>query len=125
MRCGRQGLFNFFKFFNSDLTKVSVTVNGSPNRLYNEGLGSSDLWEAVRGFFVKKSNKTQYMNATKFYTEDKFGLLIALCSMSAQDMQGSSTRLVNTQNGVQIELEWTTSSLKTPFATSSQSATRL
>ena len=70
------------KFFNPDLTKVSVTANGSPNRLYNEGLGPSDLWEAVRGFFVKKSNKAQYMNATKFYTADKFGLLIDLRSMS-------------------------------------------
>ena len=32
------------KFVNPDLTKVSVTVNGSPNRLFNSGLEGSDLW---------------------------------------------------------------------------------
>ena len=45
------------------------------------------------------------MNLTKFYTDDKFGLLIDLRSMTDHAMHGSSTRLVNTKDGVQLELE--------------------
>ena len=31
------------KYLNPDLTKVSVKVNGSPNRLHNNGIGSKDV----------------------------------------------------------------------------------
>ena len=92
-------------YLNPDLTKVSVTVNGSPNRLYNNGLEGIDVWEEVKRFFLKAKNKTQHMNATKFYTEDKFGLMIDLRSMADHSMHGSGTRLVNTKDGVQLELE--------------------
>ena len=92
-------------YLNPDLTKVSVTVNGTPNRLYNNGLEGIDVWEEVKRFFVKAENKTQHMNATKFYTENKFGLMIDLRSMADHSMHGSGTRLVNTKDGVQLELE--------------------
>ena len=68
------------KYFNPDLTKVSVKVNGL-------------------------LNKTQHMNLTKFYTADKLGLLINLRSMADQAIHSSGTRLMNTKVGVQLELE--------------------
>ncbi|KAL9962155.1 hypothetical protein ACROYT_G031234 [Oculina patagonica] len=93
------------KYINPDLTKVSVTVNGSPNMLYNNGIEGMDIWEEVKRFFMKEKNKTQHMTLQKFYTEDKFGLLIDLRSMADHSMHGSGTRLVNTKDGVQLELE--------------------
>ena len=45
------------------------------------------------------------MNLTKFYTNDKFGLLIDLGSMADQALHGSGARLMNTKYGVQLELE--------------------
>ena len=92
-------------YFNPDLTKVSVTVNGSPNRLYNNGLEGIDIWEEVKRFFLKNENKTQHMNVTKFYADNKFGVMIDLRSMADHSMHGSGTRLVNTKDGVQLELE--------------------
>ncbi|KAL9988587.1 hypothetical protein ACROYT_G003046 [Oculina patagonica] len=97
------------KYVNPDITKVSVTVNGSPNMLCNNGIEGMDLWEEVKRFFMKEKNKTQHMTLQKFYTEDKFGLLIDLRSMADHSMHGSSTRLVNTKDGVQLELERTAS----------------
>ena len=41
----------------------------------------------------------------KFYAENKFGLLIDLRSMESQKMHGSGTRMVNTTDGVQLEIE--------------------
>ena len=40
----------------------------------------------------------------KFYAEDKFGSLIDLLSMRDRTMHGSGTRLVNSKDGVQLEI---------------------
>ena len=54
---------------------------------------------------MKEEGKPQFMNLEKFYTDDKFGLLIDLRSMASQEMHGSGTRLVNSTDGVQLEIE--------------------
>ena len=91
-----------------DLKKVMVTINGSPNMLYNNGIEGEDTWRQASRFFMKESHKPQHMNLKKFYTKDKFGLLLDLRSMASQKMHGSGTRLVNTTDGVQLEIKRTT-----------------
>ena len=93
------------KYVFPDLTKVSVTINGSPNMLYNEGIVSTDLWAEASRFFVKEKNKREHMNLKLFLTRDKFGLLVDLRSMADRTMHGSGARLVNTTDGVQRELD--------------------
>ena len=92
------------KFIFPDLTKVSVMINGSPNMIYN-GVEGKDMWEEAQRFFVKEKDKTENMNATKFYTGDNFGLLIDTRSLADQEMHGSGKRLVNSTDGVQLEIE--------------------
>ena len=93
------------KFIFPDLNKVSLTINGSPNMLFNNGIESRDAWRQVSRFFLKEKHKPQYMTLQKSYAENKFGLLIDLRSMASQEMHGSGTRLVNTTDGVQLEIE--------------------
>jgi len=45
------------KFIFPDLTKVSVTVNGMPNKLYSDGIEGKDMWEEARNLFVKEKIK--------------------------------------------------------------------
>ena len=90
-----------------DLKKVLVTINGSPNMLYNNGIEGEDAWRQASRFFMKQKHKPQHMTLQKFYSEDKFGLLIDLRSMASQEMHGSGTRLVNTTDGVQLEINRT------------------
>jgi len=73
--------------------------------LYNNGIEGKDMWEEAHRFFVKEKNKTENMNLTKFYTGDRFGLLIDSRSMADQTMHGSGTRIVNSKSGVQLEIE--------------------
>ena len=47
------------------------------------------------------------MNPTKYFTDNKFGLLVDLRSIADTTMHGSGQRLVNTQDGVQLEIERT------------------
>ena len=88
-----------------DLKKVSVTINGSPNMLYNNGIESEDAWRQASRFFMQEKHKPQHMTLQKFYAGDKFGLLVDLRSMASQEMHGSGTRLVNSTDGVQLEIE--------------------
>ena len=90
----------------SSLTlKKSVTVNGSPNMLYNKGTESQDIWSEVSCFFMKEKIKPQQMTLHKFYAENKFGLMIDLRTMASQKMHGSGTHIVNSTDGVQLEIE--------------------
>ena len=93
------------KYLFPNLNKVRVTINGSPNMLYNEGIESQDIWSEVSRFFMKEKYKPQHMTLEKFYTKNKFGLLIDLRSMASQKMHGSGTRIVNSTDGVQLEIE--------------------
>ena len=95
-----------------DLKKV-LMINGSPNMLYNNGIKSEDAWRQVSRFFMKEKHKPQHMTLKKFYAEDKFGLLIDMRSMASQEIHGSGTRLVNTTDGVQLEIKRSTG--KGPF----------
>ena len=96
-----------------EIEKVGVTINGSPNMVYNNGLEGEDAWRQASRFFMKENHKPQHMTLQKYYAEDKFGLLIDLRSMASQEMHGSGTRLVNTTDGVQLEIKRTTG--KGPF----------
>ena len=93
------------KYIFPNLNKVRVTINGSPNMPYNEGIESQDIWSELSRFFMKEKYKPQHMTLKKFYTDNKFGLLIDLRSMASQKMHGSGTRLVNTTDGVQLDIE--------------------
>ena len=66
------------KYIFPDLKKISVTINGSPNMLYNNGIVARDIWSEVSRFFMKEEHKPQHMTMQKFYAENKFGLLIDL-----------------------------------------------
>ena len=71
---------------------------------YNNGIEGQDMWEEAHNLFVKEK-KTEHMNTTKFYSGDKFGLVIDMRSMVNQEMHGNGTRIVNSTDGVQLEIE--------------------
>ena len=113
-------------YFNPDITKVKVTVNGMPNRVYNEGISGADMWGELTRYFNPHTHThththtrtrvhgtpargTPNMNLTKYLTGNKFGLWIDLRSMADTTLHGNGQCLVNTQDGVQLEIERTAS----------------
>ena len=113
-------------YFNPDITKVKVTVNGVPNRVYNEGVSGTDMWGKISRYFGTHTRTrvqgtpargTPNVNLTKYLTGNKFGLWINLRPMADTTLHGNGQRLVNTQDGVQLEIEPQT-------ATSSPTRTR-
>ena len=96
-------------YFNPDITKVKVTVNGVPNRVYNEGISGKDMWNELTCHFNPHSGGWPNMTLAKYLTANKFCLWIDLHSMADTTMHGNGQRLVNTQDGVQLEIERTAS----------------
>ena len=96
-------------YFNPDITKVKVTVNGVPNRVYNEGISGSYMWKELTRYFKPATNGRPNITLSKYLTANKFGLWIDLRSMADTTMHGNGQRLVNTQDGVQLEIERTAS----------------
>ena len=96
-------------YFNPDITKVKVTVNGVPSRVYNEGISGKDMWNELTRHFNPHSGGWPNMTLTKYLTGNKFGLWIDLRSMADTTMHGNGQRLVNVQDGVQLEIERTAS----------------
>ena len=92
-------------YFNPDITKVKVTVNGVPNRVYNEGLSGSDMWQELTRHFNPSTNGRPNMTLAKYLTGNKLGLWIDLRSMADTTMHGNGQRMVNTQDGVQLEID--------------------
>ena len=96
-------------YFNPDITKVKATVNGVPDRVYNVGITGSDMWKELTRHFKPSTKGRPNITLAKYLTDNKFGLWIDLRSMADTTMHGNGQRLVNTQDGVQLEIERTAS----------------
>ena len=100
-----QGLGTLNTTLNPDITKVRVTVNGVPSRVYNDGISGKDMWNEITRHFKPHSGGSPNMTLTKYLTANKFGLWVDLRSMADTTMHGNGQRLVNTQDGVQLEID--------------------
>ena len=109
------GARDFENYFNPVITNVEVTINGIPNRVYNNGIKGHDMWREASRLFSTKGKKQGAPNMTlaKYLAGNKFGSFLDLRSVAGANMHGSGQRLVNSENGVQIPLTRTTSGLGT------------
>ena len=65
------------KSFFLDITEVNATVNGTPKKVFSQGMKARDMWEEVVRKFAKKNSS---MTPSEFYS-DRFALFIDLRSM--------------------------------------------
>ena len=94
------------KFFNPDITKVRVSMNGSPNKIYNFGLERRDAWEEMQRYFMEKNGDVVEMSPDMFYAGDRYGLLIDLRSMPSPDLHSTGKKFINnTNNNLYLKIE--------------------
>ena len=85
----RQGvLIRSYHARSGDITKVGVTVNGSPNKVYNNGIEAKNLWQEISQY-VQPNKVSSKMDLPWFYTDNKFRLFIDLRSMADTTKQES------------------------------------
>ena len=54
------------KSFFPDITEVKVTVNGTPNKVFSQGMKARDMWEEVVRRFGKDNSS---MTLSEFYSD--------------------------------------------------------
>jgi hypothetical protein len=81
-----------------NIVRVDITIDGKPNAVYSNGLGTDDLYkEAKRVFHVTNTNMTE----KKFY-DNKFALVVDLRCTHDDDAVGAGYNVTDTKSGVQL-----------------------
>ena len=87
-----------------NITEVKLTIEGVPNSVCSQGVPSSRFYEEAKRLFYQKDVKDQFMTVEKFY-KDKFALVIDLRSHEEVNKTAHGKKIVNTQNGVLLEIK--------------------
>lgn len=86
-----------------NIENVKISIRGESNMIYNsDGLQKFRLYDEARRLF-EVSNEDQNMTFRNFYN-DKFAIVIDLRSHRGSEAAGNGTSIVNTQNGVTLEI---------------------
>ena len=85
------------------IKKVEVLIEGNPNSVYSAGLTKSKLFEEARKVFL--NYETDTLTLTDFFTKDKFALVIDLRTIPDNDVSGDGRKILNTQNGVTLNIK--------------------
>ena len=79
-----------------NITEMKLIIEGVPNSVYCQGIPSNR-------FYGEKEGKDQFMTVEKFY-KDKLALVIDLRSHEKVNKTAHGKKIVNTQNGVSLEI---------------------
>ena len=88
------------KFVNPEITSVNFNIDGVRNKLFSNGMLSSDFWQSLNNRFNTKDT----LKESDFYT-NKFALWIDLRSHPDNDIHGGGLFLNHTRDGVKIEIK--------------------
>lgn len=100
------GAKNTEKFISPNLEKASITIKGSTNKIYKNGLLSRDMWQEAYRVFSKDRTNPIYNTPERFYSKDMFGFVVDFRSMRNENMHGSGVSIQNSPEGIQISIDW-------------------
>ena len=89
-------------FKNLDITKATVTIEGSPNQLFSSGMLKEDTWGEIEKLFPGEHEVT----LGEFLTT-KYAFCLDLRPSIDQRLHGSGIRLANTAEGMTLQIERT------------------
>ena len=103
------------KFYNPQLTKIEVTIEGIPNQLYSQGMRAYQLWDEARKYFAAGTKRHPEVAAVakdlaladvslgQFLTS-KHALFLDLRSTDDDQLHGTGRRIENASEGVTIQI---------------------
>lgn len=102
-------------FYNPQIEKVEVTIEGVPNQLYSQAMRPFHQWDEVKRYFASsgRHHSTVAMAARDLalvhldvgdYLTDKFALWLDLRSTDDSSLHGTGRRIENASEGVTIQI---------------------
>ena len=86
-----------------NINKVTITIEGVPNVVYSQGVPKSRFYDEAKRLLSNGDDKDSFLTVEKFF-RDKFALVIDLRAHEEQSKTGHGKKIVNTQNGVLLEI---------------------
>ena len=102
-------------FYNPQITKVEVTIEGIPNQLYSQGMRAYQMWDEAKKYFapgskrhpdvgtVAKDLALADVNLGQFLTS-KYSLWLDLRTSDDDSFHGSGRRIENASEGITIQI---------------------
>ena len=103
-------------YYNPQISKVEVTIDGVPNQLYSKGMLAYQQWDEITKYFAltpKRDKETDkvakdlYLSDTNIekYLTKRFALWLDLRSTDDNTLHGSGRRIEKASEGVTIQIE--------------------
>ena len=103
-------------YYNPQISKVEVTIEGVPNQLYSKGMLAYQQWDEITKYFALTSKRDKetdkvakdlYLSDTNIekYLTKRFALWLDLRSTDDNTLHGSGRRIENASEGVTIQIE--------------------
>ena len=102
-------------FYNPEIQKIEVTIEGVPNQLYSQGMRPYQQWDEAKKFFaagnkrhpevgmIAKDLAMADVSLGEFLTT-KYALWLDLRTSDDDQLHGSGRRVVNTSEGITLQL---------------------
>ena len=104
-------------FYNPQVTKVEVTIEGNPNQLYSQGMRANQMWDEAKKYFAASPGSKRHpdvgtvakdlaladVNLGEFLTS-KYSLWLDLRTRDDDSLRGSGRRIENASKGITIQI---------------------
>ena len=104
-------------FYNLQITKVEVTIEGIPNQLYSQGMRTYQMWDEAKKYFAASPCSKRHpevgmaakdlaladVNLEEFLTS-KYSLWLDLRTSDDDRLHGSGRRIENASEGITIQI---------------------
>ena len=102
-------------YFNPNITKVEMTIEGVPNQLYSQGMKSYQQWDEVNKYFALTSKRNEetdivakdlYLTTVTIgkYLTNNYALWLDLRSTDDNTLHGSGRKVENASEGITIQI---------------------
>ena len=102
-------------FYNPEIQKIEVTIEGAPNQLYSQGMRPYQHWDEAKKFFAagNKRHPEEGMVAKDLAMADvsleeflttKYALWLDLRTSDDDQLHGSGRRVINNSEGITLQL---------------------
>ena len=102
-------------YFNPNITKVEMTIEGVPNQLYSQGMKSYQQWDEVNKYFALTSKRNEetdivakdlYLTTVTIgkYLTNNYALWLDVRSTDDNTLHGSGRKVENASEGITIQI---------------------
>ena len=103
--CTQKNSTDSEEFYNAEVQKVKVSIEGNPNAIYSKGLVKSEIYNEAQRFFGMINDTCNDNLSTQELYKNKYAIVIDLRTVDDEAIVGSGRRLVGAQSGVLQEIE--------------------